>query len=176
MAIGSKLKEILEERGITIKDFANQIGVPPTTLYSFINRDSKNAKMDLIIKICTALKIDVSDLLTFTEEINGETIEFTDITFLDSEYQVNLLLQELIKKKKISLQNSNKNAEEELRIKNDYLLNYFNSEQPFSDEEMEDIKRYAEFVKSKRNEPNYWEKLGKTIKIADSNKDKKEED
>ena len=64
------------------------------------------------------------------------------------------------------MQNSTTNAEEELRKKNDYLLNYFNSEQPFSDEEMEDIKRYAEFVKSKRNEPNYWEKLGKSIKIA----------
>ena len=50
---------------------------------------------------------------------------------------------------------------------------HFDGEE-YTEEELEEIKQFAEFVKSKRKEPNYWEKLGKSVKIADSNKDKKE--
>lgn len=62
MAIGRKLKQILDERNITIKEFAQQIDVPPTTLYSFIKRDSENPKIDLMKRISHALNIDINNL------------------------------------------------------------------------------------------------------------------
>ena len=64
MALGNKLKELLAERGITVKDFAQDIGVPSTTLYSFIKRDSETGKLELIAKICQGLEISINEFLT----------------------------------------------------------------------------------------------------------------
>lgn len=79
MAIGNRLKQLLEERGISVKEFATQIGVPPTTLYSFIKRDSQDAKMELVTKICNGLGISVNDFLEISE--NGMRV--LDLTSFD---------------------------------------------------------------------------------------------
>lgn len=63
MALGKKLKDLLDTRGITVKDFAKQINVAPTTLYSFIKRDSDTARFDLLAKICSGLDIEIDDFL-----------------------------------------------------------------------------------------------------------------
>ena len=63
MALGDKLKQILIERNITVKDFATQIGVPPTTLYSFIKRDSETGKLDLLVRICIGLNMNIEDFI-----------------------------------------------------------------------------------------------------------------
>lgn len=63
MALGTRLKQLLNERGLTVKEFANHIGIAPTTLYSFIKRDSENANIELIIKICEGLNIPINELL-----------------------------------------------------------------------------------------------------------------
>lgn len=68
MALGKRLKQILDEKGVTVKDFAAKIGVPATTLYSFIQRDSSTGKLDLLAKICQGLDIDLSDLFDFSSE------------------------------------------------------------------------------------------------------------
>lgn len=63
MALGKKFKQLLDDRGMTVKEFAKLIDVPPTTLYSFINRDSNDVKMDLLMKICNTLGVDIFDIL-----------------------------------------------------------------------------------------------------------------
>ncbi|MDD7641644.1 MAG: helix-turn-helix transcriptional regulator [bacterium] len=58
MNLGSRLKQILEERGLTVTQFSKEAGVPAQTLYALINRDSNKADMDILIKILTALGMD----------------------------------------------------------------------------------------------------------------------
>ena len=50
MGYGKNLKDILDEKGITVKELAKKAGIAPTTLYSIIQRDTA-------IRFDTALKI-----------------------------------------------------------------------------------------------------------------------
>lgn len=97
MALGTKLKQILNERGITVKDFAIQIGIPPTTLYSFIKRDSETGKLDLIGKICKGLDIDITEFL--------DDDLFDAVTSPDAEYEEKIIdtkFESIIKNEKLS--------------------------------------------------------------------------
>lgn len=97
MALGTKLKQILNERGITVKDFAIQIGIPPTTLYSFIKRDSETGKLDLIGKICKGLGIDITEFL--------DDDLFDAVTSPDEEYEEKVIdtkFESIIKNEKLS--------------------------------------------------------------------------
>ena len=58
MNLGSRLKQILDERGLTVTQFSKEAGVPAQTLYALINRDSNKADMDILIKVLTALHMD----------------------------------------------------------------------------------------------------------------------
>ena len=58
MNLGSRLKHILAERGLTVTQFSKEAGVPAQTIYALINRDSNKADMDILIKILTALDMD----------------------------------------------------------------------------------------------------------------------
>lgn len=150
MAIGNRLKQLLDDRGITVKDFAQQIGVPPTTLYSFIKRDSQNAKMDLIIKICDGLGISVKDLLTSQEEIDGETAPVLDLTCFDTTEQINVVLDMLYKDKSIRVQNAKTGEVKEYKEPSTIAAHFDGDE--YTEEELDEIKKFAEFVKSKRKD------------------------
>ena len=133
MALGTKLKDILTERGITVKDFAKQIGVPPTTLYSFIKRDSEDVKLELITKICNGLGIKVTDFLKTLDYIDGKPTTIFDLTNFD-ETEIT----------KINDKITNEMDNEPLTI-----AAHFDGDK-FTDAELEEIRKFVEFVKSKR--------------------------
>lgn len=58
MNLGSRLKNTLEERGMTVTQFAKEASVPAQTIYALINRDSNKADMDILIKLLNALHMD----------------------------------------------------------------------------------------------------------------------
>ena len=58
MNLGSRLKQILVERGLTVTQFSKEANVPAQTLYALINRDSNKADMDILIKVLTTLNMD----------------------------------------------------------------------------------------------------------------------
>ena len=58
MNLGSRLKHILDERGLTVTQFSKEAGVPAQTIYALINRDSNKADMDILIKLLAALDMD----------------------------------------------------------------------------------------------------------------------
>lgn len=58
--IGGTLKQILEQRGMTVSELARASGVSAPTLYSLIKRDSMKADFDVLLKICAALELPVS--------------------------------------------------------------------------------------------------------------------
>lgn len=151
MALGIRLKQLLDERGITVKDFAQQIGVPPTTLYSFIKRDSQNAKMDLVMKICEGLGITAKELLTTHEYIDGEKTPVINLTDFDTEEQINHVLNKLFQDKRVTIQNA-KTGEirEYVEVEEPKTIaTHFDGDE-YTEEELEQIRQFAEFVKSKR--------------------------
>lgn len=73
MGLGSRLKEILERYNMSPKELADRIGVPPTTIYSMIQRDSKKADIDTLIAIAKELNT-TTDYLLYVDGIEEPLI------------------------------------------------------------------------------------------------------
>ena len=58
MNLGSRLKHILDERGLTVTQFSKEAGISTQTVYALINRDSNKADMDILMKVLAALNMD----------------------------------------------------------------------------------------------------------------------
>ncbi|MFR7445053.1 MAG: helix-turn-helix domain-containing protein [Sellimonas intestinalis] len=52
MGIGSKLTKLMKEQDTNANELASKAGVPPTTIYSLIRRDSNRVDIDSLIKNC----------------------------------------------------------------------------------------------------------------------------
>lgn len=57
MGIGKTLTDILSESGENANSLATRIGVPPSTIYSIINRDNMKVDIGLLARICEALDV-----------------------------------------------------------------------------------------------------------------------
>lgn len=72
MGFGLHLKEILRERGMTIKQLAEISGISVHTLYSITKRDSLRVDAVILKKIAQALGLSVTELIGSVNS-NGET-------------------------------------------------------------------------------------------------------
>jgi transcriptional regulator with XRE-family HTH domain len=61
------LKELIEKRGISKRAFADEIGLPPTTLQSMLERGVGKASIDNVIKVCRGLGITTEQLETMSK-------------------------------------------------------------------------------------------------------------
>ena len=61
MGDGKRLKEILDEREMTVTELARAVGMNQQTLYSIIKRDSK-IRYDFALRIANELDIDVNEI------------------------------------------------------------------------------------------------------------------
>ncbi len=62
------IKELIKEKGQTIKQFAQQIDMPYSTLLSMLNGSIGGAAVDNVIKICKGLGISINDLQKAVDE------------------------------------------------------------------------------------------------------------
>lgn len=80
MGIGSKLKTLLKERNMTIKELSELSDVSLNTLYSITKRDNDSARYDIVEKLASALDVLPGDLLEDTRFISTRDINmFTDL-------------------------------------------------------------------------------------------------
>ena len=63
MNIGSRLKQILDERELNVSQLAREAEVSPQTLYAMIKRDSNKADMDIMARILDALDMDLLEFM-----------------------------------------------------------------------------------------------------------------
>lgn len=63
MGLGSKLKNILKSKNMTVTELANLTDISSSTLYAIIRRDSDNVSLDTVKKIATALQMSTDDFL-----------------------------------------------------------------------------------------------------------------
>ncbi len=57
--IGTMLKKLLDERGMTVSELARRSETSPQTLYSIISRDNMKISFDLLLRICDELMVPV---------------------------------------------------------------------------------------------------------------------
>lgn len=102
MGIGSKLSKLIEANNTNPNELARKVGVSPQTIYSIIKRDSKNADIEVLLRIA---------------EIFGVTVEY----FVEED------------SKPVTL-----------------AAHFDGSE--YTESELEEIKNFAEYVKTKRKQ------------------------
>ncbi len=94
MAVGKKLEEIIKHRGLTQKEVADRAGIKPQTLNNLITRDSARADVQILLKICKALEIDMS---VFEEDAIKEfyedhpRAEKTEMLFASTDNEIRIL-------------------------------------------------------------------------------------
>lgn len=65
-----KLWKLLIDRDMMKKDLAEKSGVSPATLAKLGN--DENVNMDVLVKICTALECEISDIVEVIPDENGK--------------------------------------------------------------------------------------------------------
>ena len=55
--IGTVLKELIEQRGVSVNELARSIGVSAQTLYSIVKRDNMKVDIEILVKLCNALNV-----------------------------------------------------------------------------------------------------------------------
>lgn len=73
MGYGQNLKNILDEKGMTVKELAKKVGIAPTTLYSIIQRDTA-VRFDTALKISHILNIPINSICKDNPYKPGETL------------------------------------------------------------------------------------------------------
>lgn len=100
MGFGIKLKKILKEKGLTIKELAELSGISINTLYSITKRDTEIPTREIIDKIANALNINDVDLLTY-EEFNEQlrdslrSVKQSEIALRNILYEITEMLNSL---------------------------------------------------------------------------------
>jgi transcriptional regulator with XRE-family HTH domain len=76
-----RLKEVLNEKGITGKELSEKVEVTPASISNIVQGNSF-PKPDLLIKIAEVLDVDVKELFISTKNVETETI----FAFRDGNY------------------------------------------------------------------------------------------
>lgn len=63
MGYGTKIKGILKDKKMTIKELSERTGISLNTLYSITKRDSVNVDFKILMSIAKCLNVDLSELL-----------------------------------------------------------------------------------------------------------------
>lgn len=88
MGVGTRLKKILDEKEVTIKELSLMSGVSINTLYGITKRDNETIKMDILYPIAESLGIPPQYLLglngTAPQWTDGELEEYSDLGLVDT--------------------------------------------------------------------------------------------
>ena len=61
MKDSERLEELMVKKGFTVRILAMESGVPPTTLYSIMERDTE-IRLDVALRLAKALGVDVKEI------------------------------------------------------------------------------------------------------------------
>lgn len=152
MPTGVKIKEIRQQRGLTQKQLGDMCGIADANIRKYEN-GKQNPKIETLQKIADALGVPVTELLNYNyDTIEGEKVRVYDLTDMESKQAVD------------TIKYIQKNIESSTGINPEYITLHLRKDE-FSEDEIRDIERYIEFIKSKKIE---WNKLGKTIEHIDT--------
>lgn len=88
MGFGFVLKELLRDRGMTIKQLSENAEIPVNTLYSITKRDSVRVDPVVAARVCEAMNVSVEELLNLRPAVdtpeNRDAIETGLTAFLEA--------------------------------------------------------------------------------------------
>lgn len=92
MGIGNRIEKKANENGIRIKKLAEMAGIPYSTLYSICKRDSDRISQDILLKVASALNVDLNWLLhgQTLEDRDNATKESVAVRFTVAEIQIQM--------------------------------------------------------------------------------------
>ena len=128
MPIGTKIKEIRKQKGLTQKQLGDLCGIADSNIRKYEN-GKQNPKIETLQKIADALGCDILDLME---------IEVEPIT---TDKMANLL--------NISVGSLTNDNEITNKTQPSTLAAHFDGDE-FTDEELEEIRNFVNYVKSKR--------------------------
>ena len=77
MSYGARLKEILKEKNMSVKELSKKANINQSTLYTIIRRDT-SIRYDHAIRIASILDIDVSEICKINPyEVRKENLQGT---------------------------------------------------------------------------------------------------
>ena len=139
MPTGSKIKEIRLQKQLTKKQLGDKCGMYESQIRKY-ETGKANPKIETLQKIADALGVPVTELLNYNyDTIDGEKVRVYDLTDMESKQAV-----DTIKYIQKSMENSTK-------INPEYITLHLRKDE-FSDDEIRDIERYIEFVRSKKTD------------------------
>lgn len=148
MNIGENIKRIRKEKGITQKELGKRLGITQAAIGQFENNNS-NLKMDTIKKIADALGVNYTRLIIETPFCSGSKEERSKMNDEElAEYLAYLITNNEKEKEEILSRVEQRKARQKLTI-----AAHFDGNE-FSEEELDEIRQFAEFVKSKRKDNN----------------------
>lgn len=86
MGIGKKLSELIEQKGTNPNELADRIGITPSTIYSIIKRDNTKVDIEVLIRICEALDVNVE--VFYQEYLKRKTSMKMPSLFVSKYYQL----------------------------------------------------------------------------------------
>ncbi|MBW4619332.1 MAG: helix-turn-helix transcriptional regulator [Cyanosarcina radialis HA8281-LM2] len=72
MAVRNKIKDFIEFQGISVYQFRKLTGISNATAYALTNKPDQYPSKDVMDKICSAFKVQPSDLLEWLEDNETE--------------------------------------------------------------------------------------------------------
>ncbi len=76
--IGKTLQDILDEKNTNVNELSKLINVSNQTLYSIIKRDNMKVDLDVLIKICNALDVNIERFYSDYISSNGNQLSTQD--------------------------------------------------------------------------------------------------
>jgi transcriptional regulator with XRE-family HTH domain len=76
MSIGTTLSELLESRGIKAIELARQAGVPPSTVYSILERNNERVHLDALHRMAIVLGVTLDYFTKDYESEEDDTPEY----------------------------------------------------------------------------------------------------
>ena len=147
MGDGRRLKEILDEKNMSVRSVAKQAGISPTTLYTIVQNDTA-IRFDFALRIANVLNIEISEICSKIpyEQNSGEEILPKLPSELDDMMDVNRI--------KRYLNNSlyplmNYFGKDNLPMVDQHLTNYY----MLNDEGRKDVDQFIESLLKIKKDP-----------------------
>ena len=96
MDMGAKIKELREQRGMTLEELGNKVGVGKSTVRKWETGMIANMKRDKISKVANALGVDPAYLMGWEDNLNKSSADLMvdmihDTELLDRVHKINKL-------------------------------------------------------------------------------------
>mgnify|MGYP000954626218 CR=1 FL=1 len=124
MGFGANLNNFLKLKHMTVAQLAKTTGIPSSTLYAIIRRDSDNVNLSAVQKIADVLQVRIDDLMPPPKASNQV---FADMLNMFSDDYIDT---------------------------DNNIINIHFSTDEFTPDEIAEIAQFAEFIKQRKNTKN----------------------